>query len=383
MASRARHDSGDITDVRVKEAADTYTLAVASVVRAVTMFAGALSEDQNRVAEVVLLGSRTQEARFDNASSNAAGRTHRTRRDRLLAWQRRRKATMAITVLGHLVPAASASALSEFNSSSSSSSGGGGGGSIRCRSCSTASVLLAGRPPQRDPASLPFTSSTVQAVLALPCTVERKRIQQLQRRKDVVRVVDRLRAAGSLFNSIVRSLPRQQLAKLGALVCAPLSSHLRSATDQLNEADVTVPVRGKLGQSRNTDAAPDTPTTVLYYDTRVRIAEFAIYRLERSARLVASHGKKNYGPRLGLVPDAKTNAASLASKFLAEQRLHPEAASRALELDSHSRISHRIEELQQQFRQEMQVRVACAVRVRGPCAGFHDCVCTARHTGQN
>ena len=50
---RGRHGVEDASTVKIKEAVDKYTLAVAAVVRCVTMLAGALHEDQLRVAELV------------------------------------------------------------------------------------------------------------------------------------------------------------------------------------------------------------------------------------------------------------------------------------------------------------------------------------------
>lgn len=224
----------------------------------------------------------------------------------------------------------------------------------------------------------------------------------------MVRVVDRLRAAGATFDIIVRGLPRNELHRLGPLVCVPLSTHLRAATRKLNLADTTVPRRDGDGRShapapspkasgaarsvagggrgsgrgrgggsgaRRPASAPKparssllavsrqayrTPSTrvVLHYDALVLDAEMAIYRLQRSAKLVREQGAQATDTRgIAYLPGTDDRRqASLASKFMAEQRLHPDDATRALKLDSHNRINKRIGELQAQFRNAMQVR---------------------------
>ena len=99
---------------------------------------------------------------------------------------------------------------------------------------------------------------------------------------------------------------------------------------------------------------------VLHYDALVLEAEMAIYRLQRSAKLVREQGARATDSRgIAYLPGTDDRRqASLASKFMAEQRLHPDDATRALKLDSHTRINKRIEELQTQFRNAMQVGVA-------------------------
>ena len=145
-AGRARHDESDSTQVRVKEAADESTLAVASVVRAVTMLAGALCEDENRVAEVVLLGRQVgAPSLFSNKSPHAGGQHFPTPTMRLIALQRQRKARWAVTMQGHL-----------------------GGSPSR----QTATSLCGDLPPRRHSWKLPFISGVVDGLLALPTHTE-------------------------------------------------------------------------------------------------------------------------------------------------------------------------------------------------------------------
>ena len=141
---RGRHGVEDASTVKIKEAVDKYTLAVAAVVRCVTMLAGALHEDQLRVAELVMLGDRPER-------TEVSARTWSLRlwQHRLFALQRQRKAMWSVTIQGHL---------GEPQSSSMA-------------------LALCGDPVNtRHPITLPFTSRLARAVLALPTYPERVRV---------------------------------------------------------------------------------------------------------------------------------------------------------------------------------------------------------------
>ena len=180
----------------------------------------------------------------------------------------------------------------------------------------------------------------------------------------MVAVVDRLRNAGSAFEQVVHKLSKRHLQRLGPLVAAPLSAHLRTATDRMNLADVTVPRRdnqqGKFLQPSSNSRASTVVTAneLLKYDGLVRDAEMAIYRLDRSADLVHEQAYAGRPDNRAGVHIQESAATVLASKLMAEARLHPADATRAIQLDSRSRINRRIEELQHQFRADMQVCTA-------------------------